>query len=44
VAHILREKGFNAFVIDGGLRAWRHAGQPLEMVPRTDLVKLPTFS
>jgi rhodanese-related sulfurtransferase len=44
VAHLLRERGFNAFVIDGGLRAWRRAGQPLEAVPRTDLVKLPTFS
>jgi len=44
VAHLLRERGFNAFVIDGGLRAWRTAGQPLETVPLTDLVKLPTFS
>ena len=43
VAHMLREKGFNAFVIVGGLAAWRKAGQPLELVPREDLVKLPTF-
>jgi len=44
VAHLLREKGFNAFVIVGGLAAWRRAGQPLEPVPDDDLVHLPTFS
>jgi len=44
VAHLLREKGFNAFVIVGGLAAWRKAGQPTEAVPHDDLVKLPTFS
>jgi rhodanese-related sulfurtransferase len=44
VAHLLREKGLNAFVIVGGLAAWRKAGQPLEPVPHDDLVKLPTFS
>jgi len=43
VAHLLREKGFNAFVIVGGLSAWRKAGQALESVPPDDLVKLPTF-
>jgi membrane protein DedA with SNARE-associated domain/rhodanese-related sulfurtransferase len=44
VAHLLREKGFDAFVIVGGLAAWRRAGNPLETVPQTDLVHLPTFS
>jgi rhodanese-related sulfurtransferase len=44
VALLLRQKGFNAFVIEGGLTAWRKAGQPLEPVPHDDLVKLPTFS
>jgi rhodanese-related sulfurtransferase len=44
VAHLLREKGFNTFVIVGGLTAWRKAGEPLESVPQNDLVKLPTFS
>jgi rhodanese-related sulfurtransferase len=44
VALQLREKGFNAFVIEGGLAAWRKAGEPLEPVPKDDLVKLPTFS
>jgi rhodanese-related sulfurtransferase len=41
---MLREKGFNTFVISGGLTAWRKAGEPLESVPKDDLVKLPTFS
>jgi rhodanese-related sulfurtransferase len=41
---MLREKGFNALVIVGGLTAWRKAGQPLESVPADELVKLPTFN
>jgi hypothetical protein len=44
VAHLLREKGLNTFVIVGGLTAWREAGEPLESVPQDDLVKLPTFN
>jgi len=44
VAHLLRQSGFNAFVLVGGLAAWRKAGAPLEGVPKDDLVKLPTFS
>jgi membrane protein DedA with SNARE-associated domain/rhodanese-related sulfurtransferase len=44
VAHLLRTQGFNAFVIAGGLAAWRKAGNPLEPVPPTDVVHLPTFS
>jgi len=44
VALQLREKGFNAFVIVGGVAAWKKAGQPLEPVPQDDLVKLPTFA
>jgi rhodanese-related sulfurtransferase len=44
VAHLLREKGFNTFVIVGGLTAWRKAGHALESVPKNDLVKLPTFN
>src|ERR1700723_4211196 len=44
VAHLLRQQGFSAFVIDGGLAAWRRAGNPLEPVPAADLVHLPTFS
>ncbi len=44
MAHTLREQGFNAFVIVGGLAAWRKAGRPTETVPENDLVLLPTFS
>jgi membrane protein DedA with SNARE-associated domain/rhodanese-related sulfurtransferase len=44
VAHLLRNQGFDAFVIAGGLAAWRKAGNPLEPVPPTDVVHLPTFS
>jgi rhodanese-related sulfurtransferase len=44
VASLLLEKGFNTFVIEGGLTAWRKAGRPTEGVPQSDLVKLPTFS
>jgi rhodanese-related sulfurtransferase len=44
VAHLLQEKGFNTFVIVGGLTAWLKAGGPLESIPKNDLVKLPTFS
>jgi len=40
---MLREKGFNTYVIVGGLAAWRKAGQPMETVPEDDLVKLPSF-
>jgi len=43
VAHLLRENGFNAYVIVGGLAAWRKAGLPMELVPEQDLVQLPTF-
>jgi len=41
---MLRERGFQAFVIVGGLAAWRKAGFPVESVPQDDLIKLPTFS
>jgi membrane protein DedA with SNARE-associated domain/rhodanese-related sulfurtransferase len=44
VAHLLRQDGFNAFVIVGGLTAWLRAGNPGEKVPQTDVVHLPTFS
>jgi rhodanese-related sulfurtransferase len=40
----MRERGFNAFVIAGGFAAWRKARQPLESIPESDVVKLPTFS
>ena len=44
MAHLLQKEGFKVFVIAGGLRAWRKAGQPVESVPNDDLVKLPMFN
>jgi 3-mercaptopyruvate sulfurtransferase SseA len=44
VAHLLRVRGFETFVIVGGLGAWKKAGYPTEGVPAEDLVKLPTFA
>jgi len=41
---MLREKGFNTFVIVGGLAAWRKAGEALAPVPQAEIVKLPSFS
>jgi rhodanese-related sulfurtransferase len=43
VALLLRQQGFRAFVITGGLAAWRKAGQPVEPVPESEMIKLPTF-
>ena len=44
MAHLLQKEGFKVFVIAGGLRAWRKAGQPVESVPNDDIVKLPMFT
>ena len=44
MAHLLQKEGFKVFVIAGGLRAWRKAGQPVESLPNDDLVKLPMFN
>ena len=44
MAHLLQKEGFKVFVISGGLRAWRKAGQPVESVPHEDIVKLPMFT
>jgi len=44
VAQLLLKEGFKVFVITGGLRAWRKAGQPVEPVPHEDVVKLPMFT
>jgi rhodanese-related sulfurtransferase len=44
VAHLLREEGYDAYVLVGGVAAWAKAGLPTERVPDDDLVMLPTFS
>ena len=43
VARILKDKGFDVYVMVGGLKAWRKAGLPLEKVPEEDLELLPRF-
>jgi rhodanese-related sulfurtransferase len=44
VAYVLRENGYDAAVIVGGMTGWQKAGYPTERVPQDDLVLLPTFS
>jgi rhodanese-related sulfurtransferase len=41
---MLQKEGFKVFVIAGGLRAWRKAGQKVEPVPHEDVIKLPMFN
>jgi membrane protein DedA with SNARE-associated domain/rhodanese-related sulfurtransferase len=43
VAQVLKEAGFEAKVLHGGLNAWRKAGLPTEAVPAADIVHLPSF-
>jgi membrane protein DedA with SNARE-associated domain/rhodanese-related sulfurtransferase len=43
-ARFLAERGIQAYVLTGGLRAWRKAGLPLEPVPEHEMLALPTFS
>ena len=43
VARALQGHGFRASVIQGGLRAWKRGGYPLETVPAEDVVLMPTF-
>ena len=43
VAHMLRKRGYTARVIEGGLRAWKKAGYPVEPVPAVDIEHLPEF-
>jgi hypothetical protein len=42
--HVLREKGFNAFVIRGGFKAWTEMKGDVETVPAEDILVLPRFS
>lgn len=44
VAYELRQQGLQCSVIDGGLRAWKQAGLPVEPVPIEDTLSLPTFA
>jgi membrane protein DedA with SNARE-associated domain/rhodanese-related sulfurtransferase len=44
VARILREHGIEASVLDGGLKAWKKAGLPMEPIPQAELLSMPTFA
>jgi membrane protein DedA with SNARE-associated domain/rhodanese-related sulfurtransferase len=43
VAKELLDKGVNVSVIQGGMRAWKKAGLPLESVPSDEMQALPAF-
>ena len=44
VARFLGERGVQAYVLTGGLSAWKKAGLATEAVPENEMVSLPTFS
>lgn len=43
VGQLLERAGFRAKVVSGGLAAWKRDGHPLEPVPQSDIIKLPSF-
>ena len=43
VGHLLLERGIRVAVIQGGLRAWKKAGLPVEAVPVEEMADLPLF-
>ena len=43
VAKELIDQGVQVAVIQGGLRAWKKAGLPLESVPAEEVEALPAF-
>lgn len=43
VAKELIDKGIQVTVIQGGLRAWKKAGLPMESVPQDEKTELPVF-
>jgi len=43
VAKELLRQGIKVAVIEGGLRAWKKAGLPLESVPPDEVSALPLF-
>jgi rhodanese-related sulfurtransferase len=44
VAKELIDKGVQVSVIQGGFRAWKKAGLPIESVPREEMEELPVFN
>jgi rhodanese-related sulfurtransferase len=43
VAHMLEQEHCRTSVIEGGIKAWIRAGGELEVVPATDIERLPRF-
>jgi rhodanese-related sulfurtransferase len=43
VAKELIDRGVPVSVIQGGMRAWKKAGLPVEAVPRDEMESLPAF-
>jgi rhodanese-related sulfurtransferase len=44
VARVLEKKGFDVWVLEGGFRAWKKAGLPVEAVPEDEVLPLPKFA
>lgn len=43
VARALEDHGLKAAVLEGGFRAWKRAGLPVEAVPDSEVIPLPKF-
>ncbi len=43
VARALEDQGLKVSVLEGGFRAWKKAGLPIEAVPDDEVVALPKF-
>ena len=43
IARELEDQGLKVSVLEGGFRAWKNAGLPVEAVPDNEIVPLPKF-
>jgi membrane protein DedA with SNARE-associated domain len=43
VARALEDRGLKVSVLEGGFRAWKKAGLPIEAVPENEVILLPKF-
>ncbi|HEY4084687.1 MAG TPA: rhodanese-like domain-containing protein [Bryobacteraceae bacterium] len=44
VARVMDKSGFDVWVLEGGFRAWKKAGLPVEEVPEDEVLPLPKFA
>jgi membrane protein DedA with SNARE-associated domain/rhodanese-related sulfurtransferase len=44
VARVMDQHGFDVWVLEGGFRAWKKAGLPVEVVPEDEMLRLPKFA